>query len=114
MELGLPITPEQIKELKAYETNINFDVAEAEEKRRRHDVMSHVHAFGVQCPKAKGIIHLGATSAYVGDNTDLIQMQKGLILVRRRLMRVVDKLSVFALKYKDLPQLGLLIFKQLN
>lgn len=106
MELGLPITPEQIKELKAYETNINFDVAEAEEKRRRHDVMSHVHAFGVQCPKAKGIIHLGATSAYVGDNTDLIQMQKGLILVRRRLMRVVDKLSVFALKYKDLPQLG--------
>lgn len=106
MELGLPITPEQIKELKAYETDINFDVAEAEEKRRRHDVMSHVHAFGVQCPKAKGIIHLGATSAYVGDNTDLIQMQKGLILVRRRLMRVVDKLSVFALKYKDLPQLG--------
>lgn len=106
MELGLPITPEQIKELKAYEKDINFDVAEAEEKRRRHDVMSHVHAFGVQCPKAKGIIHLGATSAYVGDNTDLIQMQKGLILVRRRLMRVIDKLSIFAVKYKDLPQLG--------
>lgn len=105
-ELGLPITEEQIEELKAHETDINFDVAEAEEKRRRHDVMSHVYAYGVQCPKAKGIIHLGATSAFVGDNTDLIQMQKGLILVRRRLMRVIDKLSVFALKNKDLPQLG--------
>jgi len=105
-ELGLPITEEQIEELKAHETDINFDVAEAEEKRRRHDVMSHVYAYGVQCPKAKGIIHLGATSAFVGDNTDLIQMQKGLILVRRRLMRVIDKLSQFALKNKDLPQLG--------
>jgi len=105
-ELGLPITEEQIEELKAHETDINFDVAEAEEKRRRHDVMSHVYAYGVQCPKAKGIIHLGATSAFVGDNTDLIQMQKGLILVRRRLMRVIDKLSEFALKNKDLPQLG--------
>ena len=105
-ELGLPITEEQIEELKAHDTDINFDVAEAEEKRRRHDVMSHVYAYGVQCPKAKGIIHLGATSAFVGDNTDLIQMQKGLILVRRRLMRVIDKLSQFALKNKDLPQLG--------
>ena len=105
-ELGLPITEEQVEELKAHETDINFDVAEAEEKRRRHDVMSHVYAYGVQCPKAKGIIHLGATSAFVGDNTDLIQMQKGLILVRRRLMRVIDKLSEFALKNKDLPQLG--------
>ena len=105
-ELGLPITEEQIEELKAHETDINFDVAEAEEKRRRHDVMSHVYAYGVQCQKAKGIIHLGATSAFVGDNTDLIQMQKGLILVRRRLMRVIDKLSQFALKNKDLPQLG--------
>jgi adenylosuccinate lyase len=105
-ELGLPITEEQIEELKAHDTDINFDVAEAEEKRRRHDVMSHVYAYGVQCPKAKGIIHLGATSAFVGDNTDLIQMQKGLILVRRRLMRVIDKLSEFALKNKDLPQLG--------
>ncbi len=105
-ELGLPITEEQIEELKAHETDINFDVAEAEEKRRRHDVMSHVYAYGVQCPKAKGIIHLGATSAFVGDNTDLIQMQKGLILVRRRLMRVIDKLTEFALKNKDLPQLG--------
>lgn len=105
-ELGLPITDEQIEELKAHEMDINFDVAEAEEKRRRHDVMSHVYAYGVQCQKAKGIIHLGATSAFVGDNTDLIQMQKGLILVRRRLMRVIDKLSQFALKNKDLPQLG--------
>ena len=69
-ELGLPITEEQIEELKAHETDINFDVAEAEEKRRRHDVMSHVYAYGVQCPKAKGIIHLGATSAFVGDNTE--------------------------------------------
>ncbi len=106
MELGLPITQEQIDELKAHAKDINFDVAEAEEKRRRHDVMSHVYAYGVQCPKAKGIIHLGATSAFVGDNTDLIQMQQGLIYVRRRLMRVIDKLSKFALEYKDMPQLG--------
>lgn len=106
MELGLPITQEQVDELKAHETDINFDVAEAEEKRRRHDVMSHVYAYGVQCPKAKGIIHLGATSAFVGDNTDLIQMQKALVLVRKRLCRVMAKLSKFALEYKDLPQLG--------
>ena len=75
-ELGLPITEEQVEELKAHATDINFDVAEAEEKRRRHDVMSHVYAYGVQCPKAKGIIHLGATSCYVGDNTDIIIMTK--------------------------------------
>ncbi len=106
MELGLPITSEQIDELKSHAKDINFDVAEAEEKRRRHDVMSHVYAYGVQCPKAKGIIHLGATSAFVGDNTDLIQMQQGMIYVRRRLMRVIDKLSKFALEYKDMPQLG--------
>lgn len=106
MELGLPITREQIDELKAHAKDINFDVAEAEEKRRRHDVMSHVYAYGVQCPKAKGIIHLGATSAFVGDNTDLIQMQQGMIFVRRRLMRVIDKLSNFALEYRDMPQLG--------
>ena len=106
MELGLPITQEQIDELKAHAKDINFDVAEAEEKRRRHDVMSHVYAYGVQCPKAKGIIHLGATSAFVGDNTDLIQMQQGMVYVRRRLMRVIDKLSKFALEYRDMPQLG--------
>ncbi len=106
MELGLPITREQIDELKAHAKDINFDVAEAEEKRRRHDVMSHVYAYGVQCPKAKGIIHLGATSAFVGDNTDLIQMQQGMIYVRRRLMRVIDKLSKFAMEYREMPQLG--------
>lgn len=106
MELGLPITQEQVDELKAHQKDINFDVAEAEEKRRRHDVMSHVYAYGVQCPKAKGIIHLGATSAFVGDNTDLIQMQQGLIYVRRRLMRVIDKLSKFAMEYREMPQLG--------
>ena len=81
MELGLPITQEQVDELKAHEKDINFEVAEEEEKRRRHDVMSHVYAYGVQCPKAKGIIHLGATSAFVGDNTDLIQMQQAMIRV---------------------------------
>ena len=96
MELGLPITQEQVDELKAHEKDINFEVAEEEEKRRRHDVMSHVYAYGVQCPKAKGIIHLGATSAFVGDNTDLIQMQQAMILVRKRLCRVMDKLSKFA------------------
>lgn len=105
-ELGLPITQEQVDELKAHATDINFDVAEEEEKRRRHDVMSHVYAYGVQCPKAKGIIHLGATSAFVGDNTDLIQMQQALIIVRKRLCRVMDKLSKFAMEYKDMAQLG--------
>ena len=117
MELGLPITQEQVDELKAHEKDINFEVAEEEEKRRRHDVMSHVYAYGVQCPKAKGIIHLGATSAFVGDNTDLIQMQQAMILVRKRLCRVMDKLSKFAcrvmdklskfaMEYKDMAQLG--------
>ncbi|MDR2595050.1 MAG: adenylosuccinate lyase [Fibromonadaceae bacterium] len=105
-ELGLPITEEQISELKIYESNINWEDAAQEEKRRRHDVMAHVHAFGLQAPKAKGIIHLGATSAYVGDNTDLIQMQQGLIFIRRRLCRVIDNLSYFALEYKDMPILG--------
>jgi len=105
-ELGLPITEEQISELKLYESNINWEEAAQEEKRRRHDVMAHIHAFGLQAPKAKGIIHLGATSAYVGDNTDLIQMQQGLILIRRRLCRVIDNLSNFALEYKNIPILG--------
>lgn len=105
-ELGLDITDEQLAELRKYEKDINFDVAEAEEKRRRHDVMSHVHAYGVQCPTAKGIIHLGATSAYVGDNTDLIQMKEALVFTRRRLCKVIDSLSKFALEYKDMPQLG--------
>jgi len=105
-ELGLPITEEQISELKLYESDINWEEAAQEEKRRRHDVMAHIHAFGLQAPKAKGIIHLGATSAYVGDNTDLIQMQQGLTLIRRRLCRVIDNLSHFALEYKDIPILG--------
>ncbi|MCL1966495.1 MAG: adenylosuccinate lyase [Fibromonadales bacterium] len=105
-ELGLPITKEQIAQLKAHESNINWEEAAEEEKRRRHDVMAHVHAYGLQAPKAKGIIHLGATSAYVGDNTDLIQMQQGLVLIRRRLCRVIDRLSNFALEYKAMPILG--------
>ena len=105
-ELGLPITDEQIAELKAHESDINWKEAAEEEKRRRHDVMAHVHAYGLQAPKAKGIIHLGATSAYVGDNTDLLQMQQGLILIQRRLCKVIDKLSNFALQYKALPILG--------
>ena len=105
-ELGLHITKEQIDELKSHQTNINWEEAAAEEKRRRHDVMAHVHAYGLQAQTAKGIIHLGATSAYVGDNTDLIQMQQGLIFVRRRLCRVIDKLCDFALKHKSEPILG--------
>jgi len=105
-ELGLPITEEQIAELKTHESNINWEEAAQEEKRRRHDVMAHIHAYGLQATKAKGIIHLGATSAYVGDNTDLIQMQQGLILIRRRLCRVINNLSNFALEYKDMPILG--------
>lgn len=105
-ELGLDITDAQLDEMRKHQNDINFEVAEAEEKRRRHDVMSHVHAFGVQCPSAKAIIHLGATSAYVGDNTDLIQMKEAMVLVRRRLCKVTDALSSFAMEYKDMPQLG--------
>lgn len=89
MELGLPITQEQIDELKANADNINYEVAEAREKLVRHDVMSHVYAYGQQCPKAKGIIHLGATSCYVGDNTDVIIMTEGLKLVRNKLVTVI-------------------------
>ena len=105
-ELGLPISEEQVEDLKAFESDINWDAVAAEEKRCRHDVMAHVHAYGLQAKKASGIIHLGATSAYVGDNTDLIQMRQGLILTRRRLCRVIDKLSAFALQHKALPILG--------
>ncbi|MDR2580053.1 MAG: adenylosuccinate lyase [Fibromonadaceae bacterium] len=105
-ELGLPISEEQIEELKKFENDINWDIAAEEEKRRRHDVMAHVHAYGQQAKKASGIIHLGATSAYVTDNTDLIQMQQGLLYTRRRLCRVIDKFSKFALQYKDMPILG--------
>ncbi len=96
MELGLPITQEQIDELKANADNINYEVAEAREKLVRHDVMSHVYAYGQQCPKAKGIIHLGATSCYVGDNTDVIIMTEGLKLVRNKLVTVIRELAKFA------------------
>ena len=105
-ELGLNISDAQIAEMEAFQDKINFDEAAAEEKRRRHDVMAHVHAFGLQCPTAKPIIHLGATSAYVGDNTDLIQMKDALFLVRNRLCRVIKVLSDFALEYRSMPQLG--------
>ena len=110
-ELGLNITDEQIEELKAFKDDINFEVAKEREKVVRHDVMSHVHAYGVQCPKAKGIIHLGATSCYVGDNTDIILMSEALELVRIKLVNVIDELSRFADKYKNLPALGFTHFQ---
>lgn len=106
MELGLPITHEQINQLKSHADDINYDVAKAQEALVRHDVMAHVHAYGVQCPAAKGIIHLGATSCYVGDNTDLIIMKEGLDLLRKKLVNVIAVLGDFAEKYKDLPTLG--------
>jgi adenylosuccinate lyase len=105
-ELGLAITQEQIDEMKAHQDDINYDVAEAREKVVRHDVMSHVYAFGVQCPKAEPIIHLGATSCYVGDNTDIILMREALQLVRDKIVGTVRILSRFAEKYKDLPTLA--------
>lgn len=110
-ELGLDITDEQIEELKAHKDDINYDVAREKEKEVRHDVMAHVYAYGVQCPKAKGIIHLGATSCYVGDNTDLILMTEGLKLVRKKLVNVLDELSEFADKYKALPTLAFTHFQ---
>ncbi|ERI91813.1 adenylosuccinate lyase [Clostridiales bacterium oral taxon 876 str. F0540] len=110
-ELGLNITEEQLQELKANVDNINYETAEQREKETRHDVMSHVYAYGVQCPKAKGIIHLGATSCYVGDNTDLIIMKEGLLLIRKKLINVINALAAFALKYKGLPTLGFTHFQ---
>ena len=110
-ELGLPITDEQIEELKANQNNINFEEAKAREKLVRHDVMSHVYAYGLQCPKAKGIIHLGATSCYVGDNTDIILMTEALQLVRKKLVNVIAELAAFADKYKDMPTLGFTHFQ---
>ena len=103
MELGLNITQEQIDELKAHADDINYDVAKEREKLVRHDVMSHVYAYGQQCPKAKGIIHLGATSCYVGDNTDIIIMTEALKLVRKKLINVINELAKFADKYKSQP-----------
>ena len=111
MELGLPITQEQIDELKAHADDINYDVAEEREKLVRHDVMSHVYAYGVQCPNAKGIIHLGATSCYVGDNTDVIVMTEALRIVEKKLVGVIRTLSDFARKYKDLPTLAFTHFQ---
>ena len=110
-ELGLSITDEQIEELKAHAEDINYDVAKAREKEVRHDVMSHVYAYGVQCPKAKGIIHLGATSCYVGDNTDIIVMTEALQLVRRKLLNVIRELADFAEEYKELPTLAFTHFQ---
>jgi len=110
-ELGLNISEEQIAELKEHVNDINYDVAIAREKEVRHDVMSHVYAYGMQCPKAKGIIHLGATSCYVGDNTDIIIMTEGLKLVKKKLVNVMSKLANFADKYKALPTLAFTHFQ---
>ena len=110
-DLGLAITQEQIDELIAHKDDINYDVAKAREKEVRHDVMSHVYAYGVQCPKAKGIIHLGATSCYVGDNTDIIVMNEALKLIKKKLVCVIDELGKFADKYKALPTLAFTHFQ---
>ena len=111
-ELGLSqITDEMIAEMEQHIDDINYDVAAEEEKKLRHDVMAHVHAYGAQCPKAKGIIHLGATSCYVGDNTDVIIMREGLLLVRSKVVRVLDALSRFAEEYKAMPTLGFTHFQ---
>lgn len=105
-ELGLPITDEQLEQLRQHVTDINYAVAEAREKEVRHDVMAHVYAYGQQCPAAQGILHLGATSCYVGDNTDLIIMYEALELIRQKLLNVMAALGTFALEYKDMPTLG--------
>ncbi len=110
-ELGLDITDEQIEELKAHAEDINYEVAKAREAEVRHDVMSHVYAYGVQCPKAKGIIHLGATSCYVGDNTDIIVMTEALKLIRKKVINVLAVLSDFAMKQKDQPTLAFTHFQ---
>ena len=110
-ELGLGITEEQIQEMKAHQDDINYEVAKEREKLVRHDVMSHVYAFGVQCPKAKPIIHLGATSCYVGDNTDMIIMAEALRLVKKKLVNVIAQLAEFAKKYRDLPTLAFTHFQ---
>ena len=110
-ELGLPITDEQIEELKAHAEDINYDVAKERERLVRHDVMSHVYAYGVQCPKAKGIIHLGATSCYVGDNTDIILMTEALLFVKKKLLNVIAELAKFADSYKNQPTLAFTHFQ---
>ena len=110
-ELGLDISDEQIKELRDYADDINYQVAKEREKIVRHDVMSHVYAYGLQCPKAAGIIHLGATSCYVGDNTDLIIMKEALLLLRKKIINIIKNLSDFAEEHKALPTLGFTHFQ---
>ena len=105
-ELGLDITQEQIDKLKENIYNINYDDAIRKEREVRHDVMSHVYAYGLLCPESKGIIHLGATSCYVGDNTDIIIMRDALVLIKKKIVTVLNHLKEFALKYKDMPTLG--------
>ena len=105
-KLGLPIQDQQIAEMERNQYQINYEVATQKEAEIRHDVMAHVHAFGEQCPTAKPVIHLGATSAFVGDNTDLILMKQALSLVENKLLRLMNRLSVFCMKYRDLPTLG--------
>lgn len=111
MELGLDISKDQVDELKKNQDNINYDIAQTREKEVRHDVMSHVYAYGIQCPKAAGIIHLGATSCFVGDNTDLIIDYEALDLIKKRLVKLISILSRFADQYKDLPTLGFTHFQ---
>lgn len=111
MQLGLPVSQEQIDEMEAAAGQIDYEYAAEMEKKLRHDVMAHVHAFGKHCPKAMPIIHLGATSCYVGDNTDIIIMREGLLLIRRKLVNVIHRLSIFAEKYKALPTLGFTHFQ---
>lgn len=111
MELGLPITKEQVAELEAHMNEVDYEAAERWEKKLRHDVMAHIHAYGEQCPKAMPIIHLGATSCYVGDNTDIILMREGLYLLRDKLVKVLSYLGRFADKYKTLPTLGFTHFQ---
>lgn len=111
MELGLPVTQEQIDQMEAHITDIDYELAAKKEKELRHDVMAHIHTYGAQCPKAMPIIHLGATSCYVGDNTDIIIMREGLELVRDKLVRVLNSLAQFSDKYKGLPTLGFTHFQ---
>lgn len=110
-EFGLPITDEQIDEMEKFKDNINYEVAEEKEKKFKHDVMSHIHAYGAQCPEAMPIMHLGVTSCYVGDNTDLLIMMDALKLIKAKLVAVMEKLSDFAMQYKDMPTLGFTHFQ---
>src|SRR5579859_258987 len=110
-ELGLPITDQQIADLKAHANDINYDDAERREREIRHDVMSHIYAYGLQAPSAKAIIHLGATSAYVTDNTDILQMAEALVIIKRRIVNLLAKLRDFARKWAATPQLAFTHFQ---